>query len=245
MARLDTVRIILAIAANRGWQVHHLDVKSAFLNGEVEEEVYVAQPEGFTVKNKEHLVRKLSKALYELRQAPRAWNMRLDRSLKQLGLVKCAQEQAVYTRGTGRAGVIVGVYVDDLIVTGEDLGAIAAFKRQMMSEFEMSDLGLLNYYLGIEVKQEEDRITIKQEAYAKKVMTQFRMIECNPTKFPMEPRSQLYKDPDGQPVDAMDYRHVIGCLRYLLHTRPDLSFAVGVLSRFIERPMVMHHKAVK
>lgn len=90
VARLDTVRVILAIAANRRWQVHHLDVKSAFLNGELEEDVYVAQPEGFIVKDKEHLVLKLRKALYGLRQAPRAWNMWLDRSLKQLGFTRCA-----------------------------------------------------------------------------------------------------------------------------------------------------------
>ena len=91
VARLDTVRLILAVAANRGWEVHHLDVKSAFLNGELEEEVYVSQPEGYTVKNKEHLVLRLSKALYGLRQAPRAWNIRLDKSLKNLGFRRCVE----------------------------------------------------------------------------------------------------------------------------------------------------------
>jgi hypothetical protein len=92
VARLDTVRLILAVAANRGWEVHHLDVKSTFLNGELEEEVYVSQPEGYTVKNKEHLVLRLSKALYGLRQAPWAWNIKLDKSLKNLGFRRCVQE---------------------------------------------------------------------------------------------------------------------------------------------------------
>jgi len=184
--RLDTVRVILAHAANQGWQVHHLDVKSAFLNGKLEEEVYVAQPVGFTVKDKEHLVLKLNKALYGLRQAPRAWNMRLDRSLKQFGFRRCAQEQAVYTRGSTNTRIIVGVYVDDLIVTGEDPVAITDFKKQMMGEFEMSDLGFLTYYLGIEVEQQKAGITIKQSAYAKKVLDQFGMASCNPVKIPME-----------------------------------------------------------
>ena len=98
---------------------------------------------------------KLSKALYGLRQAPRSWNIRLDRSLKQLGFVKCAQDHAVYTRGLGFAGVIVGVYVDDLIVTGESPEEIMGFKQQMMSEFKMTNLRLLNYYLGIEETQED------------------------------------------------------------------------------------------
>ncbi|KAL9260160.1 Retrovirus-related Pol polyprotein from transposon TNT 1-94-like protein [Drosera capensis] len=118
VAKLDTVRVMLALATNRSWEVHHMDVKSAFLNGELEEEVYVTQPEGFEVKDQKHMVYRLSKALYGLRQAPRAWNTRLDKILKELGFTRCSQEQAVYTRGKGDAALIVGVYVDDLIVTG-------------------------------------------------------------------------------------------------------------------------------
>jgi hypothetical protein len=127
-----------------GWEVHHLDVKSVFLHGELKE-VYVSQPEGFKVKGKEETVLKLSKALYGLRQAPCAWNTRLDRSMKQLGFTKCAQEKAAYKRGKDFTGIIVGVYVDDLIVTNADPAAISGFKQQMMVEFEMSNLGLLTY----------------------------------------------------------------------------------------------------
>jgi hypothetical protein len=139
----------------------------------------VAQLEGFTVKDKEHLVLKLNKALYGLRQALRAWNMWLHRSLKQFGFTRCAQEQAVYTRGKANTIIIVGVYVDDLIVTGKDPVAITAFKQQMMGEFEMSDLGFLTYYLGIEVGQQKAGITIKQSAYARIVLYQFGMVGCN------------------------------------------------------------------
>jgi hypothetical protein len=154
VARLDTVRLILALAANRGWQVHHLDVKTAFLNGDLVEEVYVSQPEGFEVKGKKKHVLKLSKALYGLRQAPRAWNIKLDKSLKNLRFTKCASELAVYTRGTRKEVVVLGVYVDDLIVTGSDPAEILKFKKEMTTQFEMSDLGLLSYYLGIEVEQQ-------------------------------------------------------------------------------------------
>ena len=143
VARLDTVKLILALAANRGWKVHHLDVKTAFLNGELEEEVYVSQPEGFAVKGKEQHVLKLSKSLYGLKQAPRAWNIKLDKSLKKLGFVKCPSESAVYKREAGKATIILGVYVDDLLVTGNDPLEIMKFKQQMNAEFEMSDLGLL------------------------------------------------------------------------------------------------------
>lgn len=187
VARLDTIRLLLALVANRGWQVHHLDVKSAFLNGELEEEVYVIQPEGYVQKGKEKMVLKLSKALYGLRQAPRAWNIRLDKSLKKLGFRKCSSEAAVYKRGNGKSGVVLGVYVDDLIVTGENPDEIELFKKQMTSEFEMSDLGLLSFYLGIEVDQQKDHITIKQSSYAKKSTSAVWNERLQPNKTSNEP----------------------------------------------------------
>ena len=245
VARLDTVKLILAMAANWGWEVHHLDVKTAFLNGELVEDVYVAQPDGYVVNGKEQMVYKLSKALYGLKQAPRAWNVKLDNCLKKLGFSKCATEPAVYTRGVGKTRVILGVYVDDLIVTGGDPAELATFKKQMTSEFEMSDLGLLSFYLGIEVEQKEDCTTIRQTSYAKKVLSQFGMMDCNPTKIPMNPGTKLHDDKAREAIDATGYRRIIGCLRYLLHTRPDLAFSVGMASRFMKRPTVMHSNAVK
>ncbi|KAG6478780.1 hypothetical protein ZIOFF_062224 [Zingiber officinale] len=122
---------------------------------------------------------------------------------------------------------------------------INKFKQQMMTEFEMSDLGLLSYYLGIEVEQQKSRILLRQSAYAKKILSQFQMADCNATKQPMEPKTQLHKDLEGTPIDATEYRCVIGCLRYLLHTRPDLSYSVGMASRYMEKPTSMHHKVVK
>ncbi|KAG6517440.1 hypothetical protein ZIOFF_020832 [Zingiber officinale] len=115
----------------------------------------------------------------------------------------------------------------------------------MMTEFEMSDLGLLSYYLGIEVEQQKSQILFRQSAYAKKILSQFKMTDCNATKHPMEPKTQLHKDLEGTPVDATEHRRIIGCLRYLLHTRSDLSYSVGMASIYMERPTIMHHKVVK
>jgi hypothetical protein len=123
------VKLILALAANRGWKIHHLDVKTAFLNGELEEEVYVSQHEGFAVKGKEQHVLKLSKSLYGLKQAPRAWNIKLDKSLRKLDFIKCPSEPAVYKREARKATIILGVYVDDLLVTGNDPLEINKFKQ--------------------------------------------------------------------------------------------------------------------
>lgn len=187
----------------------------------------------------------MSKALYGLKQAHRAWNIKLDSCLKKIGFRKCASEQAVYTRGVGKTRLILGVYVDDLIVTGGDPLEISVFKKQMSSEFEMSDLGKLSFYLGIEVEQEADCITIKQTGYAKKVLSRFGMENCNSTKVPMNPGAVLDEDKEGEAIDPIEYRRIVGCLRYLLHTRLDLTFSVGIVSRFMKRPTVMHQNAVK
>ncbi|KAJ0936654.1 putative RNA-directed DNA polymerase [Helianthus annuus] len=180
VARIETIRLLLAVAAKESWVVHHMDVKSAFLNGELVEEVYVTQPTGFEIKGKEQMVYRLHKALYGLRQAPRAWNARLDRSLKEFGFSKCAHEQAVY-----------------------------------------------------------------KENYANKILKLAGMTKCNAAKYPMEHKLRLVKDEKGKEVNPTEYRRVIGCLRYLIHTRPDLSYAVGVVSRFMQTPKESHLAAVK
>lgn len=245
VARLETIRLLLAIAAKEGWLVYHLDVKSAFLNGELKEEVYVTQPTGFEVKGKEAMVYKLQRALYGLRQAPRAWNARLDKALKEIGFEKCAHEQAVYKVHKSNFIIILGVYVDDLIVTGSNEDKISEFKKRMRSIFEMSDLGKLTYYLGIEVNQTKDGIIMKQEAYASKILEIAGMSTCNATQYPMEPKLQLTKDENGKPIDPTMYRKIIGSLRYLIHTRPDLSYSVGMVSKFMQAPKESHYTAVK
>ena len=129
-----------------------MDVKTAFLNGELEEEVYVKQPPGYVEEGAEHKVLKLKKALYGLKQAPRAWNIKLDKTLLSLGFERCPLEHALYKRGKGADHPLVGVYVDNLLITGTNEGEVAKFKLQMKDLFKMSDLGLLSYYLGIEVQ---------------------------------------------------------------------------------------------
>ena len=139
VARLESVRLLLAVAASAGWDVHHMDVKSAFLNGELEEEVYVQQPLGFAAAGKEHLVLRLDKALYGLKQAPRAWNTKLDACLVKLGFARCESEHDMYAQGATPSRLLVGVYVDDLVITGSDSSDIVKFKLEMRSLFQMSD----------------------------------------------------------------------------------------------------------
>lgn len=245
VTRLETVRLLLALAAKNSWEVHHLDVKTAFLNGEIKEDVYVSQPEGFEQAGKEHMVYKLLKALYGLHQAPRAWYEKLNACLVNLGFVRCPYEHAVYTRKEGENNMIVAVYVDDLLITGSDINMIKVFKKQMSENFEMSDMGKLNYYLGIEVTQGEGFIELKQSGYARKILEKAGLSECNHAKYPMDLNEQLSRDEEGEVVDATKYRSMIGGLRYLVHTRPDIAYSVGITSRYMERPTKLHLNAVK
>lgn len=245
VARMETVRTILAFAAQKQWKVHHMDVKTAFLNGELEEEVYVKQPDGFLDNNNPQKVLRLKKALYGLKQAPRAWNTKLDHCLRSLNFSKCPFEHAVYMRKEVNDITVVGIYVDDLILTGSNENLIENFKQEMMRKFEMSDLGYLSYYLGIEVKQHSDCITLCQKSYASKILEKTGMSSCNPCHIPMDPRKKLSKNDDEPFVDATEYRRIIGSLRYLVNTRPDLTYSVGIVSRYMETPTVSHMNAVK
>jgi hypothetical protein len=188
---------------------------------------------------------KLHKALYGLRQAPRAWNLKLDNVLHKLGFSKCKTEYGLYFRVKNYSRLIVGVYVDDLIITGESSSEVSKFKEEMKRNFRMSDLGALSYYLGIEVRQKEQGIVLSQSNYAVKLLEKVGLSNYNPCATPMEAKLKLSKNSESPSVDPTEYRSLIGSLRYLLHTRPELTFSVNYLGRFMKSPKQDHLSAVK
>lgn len=197
-------------------------VKSFFLNGDIHEEVYVKQSQGYEKKIEEHKVYKLLKALYGQRQAPRAWYARSKKFLEKLGFVKCPYKHVVYMKREGNKSLIIAVLVDDLLVTGSNVANIIEFKNQMCDEFSMSDLRKLVYYLGIEVELRKGCMELKQIAYAKKLLEKAGMQGCNETRYPMHPKITLHKDKTVKGVDPTMFRSLIGGLRYLVRTRPDI-----------------------
>jgi hypothetical protein len=146
VARLELVRLLLVIAAHLSWEVHHMDVESAFLNGELKEVMYVQQPPRFIDENNPGKVLRLHRALYGLRQAPRAWNAKLDSTLLSLGFKRCISQHGIYTRGNTERWLIMGVHVNDLIITGFNVQVLSSFKKEMCKSFKMNDLGTLSYY---------------------------------------------------------------------------------------------------
>jgi hypothetical protein len=244
VARYTSIRTIIAIAAEMGWRIHQMDVKTAFLNGFIEEEVYIEQPQGFEVSDRETHVCLLRKALYGLKQAPRAWYSRIDTYLLQMGFEKSDVDPNLYFIIRGEDTLILILYVDDLFITGaEDL--IAECKLGLASEFEMSDIGLMHYFLGMEVWQEEGHIFLGQGKYAADILSRFQMEDCRPMSTPMITNWKKLSASDSQLVDATVYRQLIGSLMYLVNTRPDICFAVNTLSQYMVEPRSVHMVGAK
>ena len=246
VARLETIRIVISLAAQKDWMIYQLDVKSAFLHGEIHEEVFVEQPPGYEQKGKESKVYRLKKALYGLKQAPRPWYSRIESYFIKEGFNKCPYEHTLFTK-TAEGGkiLIVCLYVDDLIFTGNDESMFKQFKKSMMVEFDMTDLGKLRYFLGIEVMQKTDGIFISQRKYAQEVLERFNLYQCNPVHNPVVPGFKLTRDKEGVEVDGTLYKQMVGSLMYLTATRLDLMFSVSLISIYMEHPTESHLLAAK
>ncbi|KAM1079184.1 hypothetical protein ACFX2B_013776 [Malus domestica] len=241
VARLDTIRTLIALAAQKGWQLYQLDVKSAFLNGVLEEEVYVDQPQGFEVKGSESKVYRLKKALYGLKQAPRAWYSEIDAHFTKCGFKKSLSEATLYTKVENKSEIlIVSIYVDDVVFTGNSKKMVDEFRNEMMGKYEMTDLGLLHHFLGMGVIQKADCIFIHQMKYAQTLLDRFGLKGCKPVSTPLIANEKLKSEDGSESVDASLYRKIVGSLLYLTATRPDIMYAASLLSRFMHNPTKIH-----
>eukprot|EP00253_Pinus_taeda_P010323 PITA_10323 len=244
VAGMEIVKIVLSIAAQHKWKIYQMDVKYAFLNGVLKEEVYVEQPPGYEVAGQEHKVCKLKKALYGLKQAPRAWYSRIYAYLIENGFDKCDGEPTLYIKKNDGKIIIVVLYVDDLIFTSNDASLIADFKAVMKSEFEMTDLGFLRYFLGIKVDQSENGVFISQVKYVEAVLKRY-MQNSKATVTPTVMGLKLSKEDSSKDFDPKLYKSIVGNLMYLTATRPDIMHTVSLISRFMERPKETHWQATK
>ncbi len=237
VVRAESVRTIGAWATMEEMTLHQMDVKTAFLNGELKEEVYMKQPEGYEVKGQEQKVCRLLRSIYGLKQSPRCWNQVLDRYLKEMELTQIPSDPCVYV-STSRPKLIVAVYVDDIILAGKCVASIQEAKRGLSSRFQMEDLGKLEHFLGIRVIQEEGKIWFGQPIYTAQLLQLFGMTDSKPVATPSDKDSQLVKAVEGeQIIDKKIYQAAIGGLLYLsTKTRPDISFAVGNVARFCGNP---------
>jgi hypothetical protein len=244
VAKYTSIRTIIALAAKMKWKLHQMDVKTSFLNSVIKEEVYIEQPQGFEVEDRKSHVCILKKSLYGLKQAPRAWYGRIDSFLTILGFTKSKADSNLYFKIMNNEPVILLLYVDDLFLTGEEK-LIAEFKKRLASEFEMKDLGLMHYFLGLEVWQSPEKILLNQGKYMVKILKIFDMLELKPMNTPMEVKLKLLVDTSSELIDATLYRQIIRSLMYLMNTRLDICFSMNTLSQFLVEPRCVHLVAEK
>ncbi|GJR22743.1 retrovirus-related pol polyprotein from transposon TNT 1-94 [Tanacetum coccineum] len=245
VARLEAIRIFIANAASKNMTVYQMDVKTAFLNGELKEEVYVHQPEGFVDPERPHHVYRLKKALYGLKQAPRAWYDTLSKFLLAQGFSKGVVDPTLFIRKTGKHTLHVQIYVDDIIFASTDPKDCDRFSNEMSSKFQMSMMGQISFFLGLQISQNPRGIFINQSKYANEILKKFDLHKSDPVDTPMVERTKLDEDLSGTLVDQTKYRSMIGSLMYLTASRPDLVFAVCMCARYQSRPTKKHLEAVK
>jgi hypothetical protein len=195
MARLTIIRVLLSLAASHGLLVHQMDVKTTFLNRELDEEIYMEQPVGFVANGQEGMVCKLLKYLYGLKQAPKQWHEKFDRTLTSVGFVVNEADKCVHYRYGGGEGVILCMYIDDILILGTSLDVIKETKDFLSNNFEMKDLGEADVILNIKLMREGNGgITLVQSHYVKKVLSRFGYIECEPAPTPYDPSKLLKKN---------------------------------------------------
>ncbi|WVZ74588.1 hypothetical protein U9M48_022752, partial [Paspalum notatum var. saurae] len=245
VARLEAIRFLLAYASHHDMKLYQMDVKSAFLNGYINELVYVEQPPGFEDPNHPNHVYRLSKTLYGLKQAPRAWYERLRDFLIEKGFTIGRVDTTLFTKKTDNDLFVCQVYVDDIIFGSTNEEYCTEFGKMMAKEFEMSMIGELTFFLGFQIKQLREGTFIYQEKYKRDLLKRFKMDDCKPIETPMATNTKLDPDESGIKVDQTLYRSMIGSLLYLCASRPDIMFSVCLCARFQADPKESHLTAVK
>lgn len=254
VAKFPSIRALLALAAQNDLEVHQMDVTSAYLNGELDEEIFMRQPPGFAAKGQEQLVCKLQKSLYGLKQAGRSWNHKIDGELKSIGFTQSTADSCIYCFNQRGALIWLSLYVDDLILVSNSLTKLTAIKQLLSQRFEMKDLGEAAFILGIEIVRNRSirTLTINQSQYIKTLLDRFEMDRANPAATPMEPGLILTRSDgpvtitEAEEMKEIPYQSAIGGIMYaMIGTRPDISFAITALSQFSKNPGMKHWKAIK
>ncbi|GJU19085.1 retrovirus-related pol polyprotein from transposon TNT 1-94 [Tanacetum coccineum] len=245
VARLEAVRIFLAFAAHMNMIVYQMDVKTAFLNGILREEVYVSQPDGFVDPDNPNHVYRLKKALYGLKQAPRAWYDLLSSFLLSQGFSKGTVDPTLFISRKGKDILLVQIYVDDIIFASTTTELCDKFSEIMCSKFKMSMMGKISFFLGLQISQSPRGIFLKQSKYALESLKKYGIESCDPVDTPMVEKSKLDEDKEGKADDPTHYRGMVGTLVYLTSSRPDLEYAVCMCARYQARPTKKHLHAIK
>lgn len=244
VAKMTTVRTILALAASQSWSLHQMDVKNAFLHGDLKEEVYMKLPYGMPTSSPNDVC-KLKRSLYGLKQAPRVWFEKFRSTLLGFSFTQSQYDSSLFLQRTSKGIVVLLVYVDDIVITGSDMEAISKLQNLLHSTFHMKDLGQLTYFLGLEVHHQPQGIFLNQHKYIMDLVQLGGLTNTNSVDTPMEINVKYRRDEGELLEDPTLYRKLVGSLIYLTITRPDISYAVHIVSKFMQAPRHLHLSAVR
>ncbi|CAL1375374.1 unnamed protein product [Linum trigynum] len=244
VAKMQTVRSLLAVAAMKEWRLLQLDVKNAFLHGDLKETIYMERPPGYT-RGDDTMVCRLRRSLYGLKQAPRAWFEKFHATILHAGLVQSENDPSLFLRSTSRGITALLIYVDDMVVTGDDSVGIEELLLVLRSAFNLKELGDLSYFLGLEIHRSTAGIHVGQRKYIVDLLEEAQMDDCLPCNTPMEQNLKLRQLEGDLLSDGSLYRSIVGSLIYLTHTRPDISYPVQIVSQFMSAPRKPHWLAVQ
>ncbi|KAI3655721.1 hypothetical protein MP638_001418, partial [Amoeboaphelidium occidentale] len=246
VVKFSSLRLLLAIAAKNDWEIQQIDFTTAFLNGNLDEEIYLEVPEGYHSSATEAKVLKLNKSLYGLKQAPRQWNIALNTQLERLGFTRLVTDEAIYLKKHEKSIIVITVYVDDMLIFSNNKNSIKSFIQDMKRSFKLKELGQVSYIIGLKVERDREArtISLSQRQYFVDMAKRFNISDMPPTFTPMQ--SSFHTQRQSNTSGESQYSEAIGSLIYaMLGTRPDIAFAVGYLCRFTAKPTEEHWKAVK
>ncbi|KAM2882470.1 hypothetical protein COP2_015447 [Malus domestica] len=239
VAKMNTVRVLLSVAVNHDWPLFQMDVKNAFLHGELQEEVYMKLPQGHPQEKEPTKVCKLHKAIYGLKQSPQAWYAKLSSVLEVAGFTRSHADSSLFVRSGDQGKLVVLIYVDDLIITGDNMDELEALKRSLHQQFAIKDLGS-----GIEMATSSKGLFLNQRKYVLDLLDEAHMVNCKPARTPLASKLQL--DAPGNLLSNPNvYQRMVGKLIYLTITRPDIAYSVSLISQFMHSPTLVHWEIVK
>jgi len=245
VTKIATIRSLVALAAIHGLVVHQMDVKTAFLNGDLREKIYVEQPEGYVIQGQENKVCMLRKSLYGLKQAPKQWYEKFNHTLVSDGYIVNSSDTCVYSELFGQECVIICLYVDDMLIFGTNVTVVNETKSFLSSHFDMKDLGEADVILGIKMRKIDNGVSLSQSHYIEKILKKFNCYDELPVKTPYDSSIHLKKN-NGSSISQVEYAKVIGSVMFLMNcTRPDIAYAVSRLSRYTHNPGNEHWTALR
>lgn len=242
--KLNTVRVLLSLAANLDWPLHQINAKNAFLHGDFEEDIYMDIPLSYSPHSQPGLICKLERSLYGLKPSPRAWFGRFSVTMKKYGYVQSDSDHTLFLRRSRGKITVLIIYVDDMIITGDDQEEIVKLQQKLSTEFEMKNLEGRKYFLGIEVARSKRGIFLSQRKYILDLLAEVGMLDCKPADTPIVQNHRLREYSDQMPINKERYQRLVGKLIYLSHTRPDIAYVVSVVSQFMHAPSEDHMDCV-